>query len=317
MRPVILAAALALLAACGQSPAEVRTEWQGRPEFIARDQVLAPASLSAFFDCLQANGGTIVAAHRGGVAPGFAENAIATFEHALAQAPVALEIDVRRAKDGVLVLMHDETLERTTTGAGPVYALTGAEIAALTLEDNEGARLEGQHPPTLREALDWAAGKTILELDVKQGVPIGEVVREVAAAGAQQRVIIITYNIGDAIAAHRADPSLMISTTVRTIDDIDRLARAGVDLSRILAWTGTNEPDAGLNVDLQQRGVESLFGTLGPPATSWDGRFARGEAQGYAEFAETGLELIASDRAVDAYHALGSANVAAQTCAAQ
>lgn len=287
------------------------------PAPTAEAPVLAPTSLTAFFDCLGREGGTIVAAHRGGPSPGYAENALATFAHTLEQAPVALEIDVRRAKDGVLVLMHDETLERTTSGTGPVYALTGAEIAALTLEDNTGAALAGQHPPTLREALDWAAGKTILELDVKQGVPIGEVVRVVQEAGAQERVIIITYNHGDAIAAHRADPSLMISVSIDTIAGIDRLARAGVDLTRVLAWTGTREPDSGLNIELQQRGIESLFGTLGAPSSSWDGRFARGEASGYAEFAETGIELIASDNAVEAQRALASSHDAVRTCAAQ
>ncbi len=312
MRTLALITALTLAACSAEQTAEAPA-----PAATVETEALAPTSLSAFFDCLGSEGGVIVAAHRGGDTPGYAENAIATFTHTVSQAPVALEIDVRRAKDGTLVLMHDETLERTTTGTGPVYALTGAEITALTLQDDTGAELQGQHPPTLREALDWAAGKTILELDVKQGVPIGEVVREVQAAGAQQRVIIITYTIGDAVAAHRADPQLMISASVRTIADVDRLQRAGVDLSRILAWTGTDEPDSGLNIELQQRGVESLFGTLGPPSTSWDGRFARGEAQGYAEFAETGIELIASDRAVDAAHALASSNAAVRTCAAQ
>lgn len=280
-----------------------------------RAQTLAPASLAAFFDCLQRDGGTIVAAHRGGPAPGYAENALATMAHTLAQAPVAMEIDVRRARDGALVLMHDETVDRTTTGSGRVDALTGAQIAALTLEDEGGAALAGQHPPTLRAALDWAAGRTILELDVKRGVAIDEVVRAVQAAGAQQRAIIITYTLADTIAAHRADPSLMLSAPVESIADIARLQRAGVDLARVLAWTGTSEPNAALNIALEARGIESAFGTLGAPGASWDGRFARGEATGYAAFAETGIELIASDRPIEAQRALGAMHEAAMRCA--
>ncbi len=48
----------------------------------------------------------------------------------------------------------------------------------------------------------------------------------------------------------------------------------GVDLTRMLAWTGTNEPNAALNVALAARGVEAMFGTLGG-RESWDERFAR------------------------------------------
>ena len=62
----------------------------------------------------------LVSAHRGGPVPGLPENAVETFEYALNHAPALIETDVRRTADGVLVLMHDETLDRTTTGTGRV-----------------------------------------------------------------------------------------------------------------------------------------------------------------------------------------------------
>lgn len=295
MRGALLACALAL-AACAPAPDAAQTG-------ASAGAALTPTSLPAFFDCLGSEGATIVAAHRGGPAPGYAENAIATFEHTIAQAPVALEIDVRRTKDGVLVLMHDDTVDRTTDGRGPVYALTAAEFAVLRLRDESGAVLD-QRPPSLREALDWAAGKTILELDVKRGVPIGEVARAIAEAGAEDRVLIITYTAAEAIGAHRAAPNVMISATIYDVGALYQLVRADVDLSRILAWTGTREPNSALNAALASRGVESLFGTLG----DWDERFARGHARGYAEFAETGIELIATDRPAAAFAALDAAD---------
>lgn len=301
-----LAAVLVLLAGCN-ARAPATTEVSTPPAAAEPAQTLAPSQLSAFFDCLQRESATIVAAHRGGDAPGYAENAIATFAHTFAQAPVALEVDVRRTRDGGLVLMHDEDVDRTTNGAGPVYSLTTAEFSALQLRDPNGQVLDG-HPPTLREALDWAQGKTILELDVKRGVPIGEVARLVREAAAQERVIIIAYTAADVISAFRADPTLMISAPIDSEADLDQLTRAGVDLTRVLAWTGTREPDSALNVALAQRGVESLFGTLGSDDTSWDTRFSREGDTGYAAFAETGLELIASDRAVAAHRALDAAD---------
>lgn len=63
----------------------------------------------------------------------------------------------------------------------------------------------------------------------------------------------------------------------------------------MLAWTGGEEPNAALNGALARRGVEAMFGTLGNPARSWDGRFLREGRDQYARLAATGLALIASD----------------------
>lgn len=70
----------------------------------------------------------MVSAHRGGPYPGFPENAIETFENVSKQTPAVIEFDVAISKDSVLVLMHDNTLERTTTGSGKVIDHTYAEL---------------------------------------------------------------------------------------------------------------------------------------------------------------------------------------------
>lgn len=87
--------------------------------------------------------------------------------------------------------MRDETVDRTTTGTGRVSDVTLAQVQALRLEDRDGLALD-ERVPTLREALDWAAGRTVLELDVNNDVPFAEVISEVRAAGALDRVIVIT-----------------------------------------------------------------------------------------------------------------------------
>lgn len=292
MKHWVLGAALLALAGC-----EAGTNADGAAPPSA-SQTLAPADIGAFFDCLRENGQTVVAAHRGGPAPGYAENAIATFAHTLSQAPALLEIDIARTADNQLVLMHDDTLDRTTTGEGAVRDLTLAEIQVLSLQDENDAVLDA-HPPTLREALDWAAGKTVLELDVKRGVAYEDVVAAVREANAQHRVIFITYSTDAAVRVHRLAPELMLSVTIEDIGDLQELEDRGVALDRVLAWTGIEEPNAALNVALAERGVEVLFGTLGNPQRSWDGRFAR-EGDQYAAFAETGISLIATDRPIEA-----------------
>jgi glycerophosphoryl diester phosphodiesterase len=99
----------------------------------------------------------------------------------------------------------------------------------------------------------------------------------------------------------------MISTSIESEVDLAELERARVDLSHILAWTGIEEPNSALNVALAQRGVEAMFGTLGG-RNSWDNRFAESGDDQYAEFAETGLQLISTDRAAAAARDLDAAD---------
>jgi glycerophosphoryl diester phosphodiesterase len=280
---------LLMLAAACSSP----------PSMPAGAASLAPSDLGAFFDCLRTSGHAVVAAHRGGPTPGYAENAIETMAHVLSQAPALFEIDIARTRDNVLVLMHDDTLDRTTTGTGDVRAHTLDEIKVLQLRDATGAVVDAR-VPTLREALDWAAGKAILELDVKRGVSYEDVVADVQAAGAIDRVVFITYSADAAVRVHGLAPAMMLSVSIEDIETLDALERRGMDLTRVLAWTGLDSPNADLNRALAARGVEAMFGTLGSPGRSWDGRFARDGRERYAEFAKTGLQLISSDRTVDA-----------------
>ena len=279
---------------------------------------IAPTNLPAFFDCLRENSHTIVSAHRGGPGVGFAENALPTMENTLALGPAFLEIDIAQTRDGVLVLMHDDEVDRTTTGTGRVRDLTLAQVQALQLKDDTGQALDA-HPPTLREALDWADGRTVLELDVKRGVSYEDVAREVEAAGAMDRVIFVTYSVDGAARLARVAPQAMIYTTLEGEADLDTLERRGVNLGNVVAWTGTDEPNSALNVALAQRGVEARFGTLGG-RDSWDARFARDGQDQYAAFAETGIAIIATDRPVAASRDLdahdGVNGLAAVQCAA-
>jgi len=264
-----------------------------------RTHVLAPADIGGFFDCPRTTGRAVAAAHRGGPVPGYAENSIEAMAHVASQVPALHEIDIARTRDNVLVLMHDDTLDRTTTGTGDVRALTLAQIKDLRLKDENGAVLTHKIP-TLREALDWAAGKVILELDVKRGVPYEDVVAEVRAAGAMSRVIFITYSTDAAVRVHQLAPEMMLSVSIEDAAGLEALEARKVDLTRVLAWTGTTTVNAELNRALATRGVEAMFGTLGNPDRSWDGLFAREGRERYAEFAKSGLQLISTDRTIDA-----------------
>jgi glycerophosphoryl diester phosphodiesterase len=79
-----------------------------------------------------------VSAHRGGARRGFPENCIATFENTLRHTPAIMEVDPRLTKDGVIILMHDATLDRTTNGSGKVEDHTWEALKKFRLKDPEG-----------------------------------------------------------------------------------------------------------------------------------------------------------------------------------
>src|SRR6202162_952714 len=81
---------------------------------------------------------TLLAAPRGGSLL-WPENSLLAFRNAVALGVDFIEFDVHLSKDGEVVVIHDPTLERTTTGTGPVKDRTAAELKALRLKDRTGA----------------------------------------------------------------------------------------------------------------------------------------------------------------------------------
>ena len=108
----------------------------------------------------------LFAAHRGGALL-WPENSLLAFRNALALGADFLELDVHLTRDGEVVVIHDATLDRTTTGTGPVRERTLAELGTLRLEDRGGAALE-ERIPTLEEVVALAvAGKRQILLEIK------------------------------------------------------------------------------------------------------------------------------------------------------
>ncbi|MCG2613751.1 glycerophosphodiester phosphodiesterase family protein [Terrimonas sp. NA20] len=102
----------------------------------------------------------LVAAHRGDWrnAP---ENSIHALRLSLQMGVDIMETDVRMTKDGVLVLMHDETINRTTSGKGKVNELTWDSLQRLTLRQAHGGTTE-ERIPSFEEFMDSVKGKPIL-----------------------------------------------------------------------------------------------------------------------------------------------------------
>jgi glycerophosphoryl diester phosphodiesterase len=142
---------------------------------------------------------TRIIAHRGasGAAP---ENTLAAFRAALAAGADGVEFDVHLSRDGVPVVIHDETLERTTTGHGAVGAASAAELAALEAGAWFRPPLRGEGVPPLEAVLALLAPSPLeLHIELKTGrcpypglVPA--VLRLVARAGLAGRVTLSSFN---------------------------------------------------------------------------------------------------------------------------
>jgi glycerophosphoryl diester phosphodiesterase len=103
------------------------------------------------------------------------ENSLASMQACIDMGVDMIEVDVRTSADGVLVVMHDETVDRTTNGTGRIDELTLEQLKTLHLKENEGgpdAKLTDQKIPTLDEALDTVEGKILVNLDTKGQVLI-------------------------------------------------------------------------------------------------------------------------------------------------
>ncbi len=92
------------------------------------------------------------------------ENSILAIENAIALGCEMVELDVRRTKDGVLVLMHDAYINRTTTGFGRVDKKTMKQLSRLYLRDHEWKRTE-HRIPTFKEAMLACKGKIMVNVD--------------------------------------------------------------------------------------------------------------------------------------------------------
>lgn len=129
----------------------------------------AAALINRFAD---AKSGIMVAAHRGCWRE-TAENAISAIRACTNMGVDMIEIDVRRSSDGVLILMHDETVDRTTNGTGLVSDLSLKQLRDLRLKAHAGgddSAVTGEHIPTLEEALLAAKGKVLVNIDAKDDI---------------------------------------------------------------------------------------------------------------------------------------------------
>ena len=108
-------------------------------------------------------------AHRG-ASGNFPENTVCAFRAAIDAGAEMCELDVQLSRDGAIVVIHDETVERTTDGKGEVAELTLEELKRLDAGAKfKGGAVKGERIPTLDEVFSATSGKCGLNIELKAG----------------------------------------------------------------------------------------------------------------------------------------------------
>jgi glycerophosphoryl diester phosphodiesterase len=136
---------------------------------------------------------TLVIAHRGnsGTAP---ENTLASISEALDIGAPIVECDIQLTADGVAVLMHADTIDRTTDGSGAIAEMTLADLEGLDAGSWKDAAYAGEIVPTLEDALALADGRGRLYLDVKAEGAAEAIVNAATSAGVSAEDVFLGAN---------------------------------------------------------------------------------------------------------------------------
>ncbi len=169
-----------------------RLAWHGPRTQLARERFALPVQIMG---------------HRGaaGLAP---ENTLAAF-HVARELGVPFELDVAVCKTGELAVMHDDRLERTTNGRGPVAEATRAELAALDAGTSFDPRFAAQAVPTLNEVFEQIRGSVLVNIEIKTAKPARRAAKAVVD-------LIRTQGLGAQVIVTSFDPFVL--QQVRELD---------------------------------------------------------------------------------------------------
>ncbi|MEP5253826.1 MAG: glycerophosphodiester phosphodiesterase family protein [Winogradskyella arenosi] len=246
-----------------------------------------------------------VSVHRGGKGiANYPENCLETLQYVNDSIVAMYEIDVAQTKDGQLVLMHDNAVDRTTTGTGKVKDLSYKALQEFNLVDDYG-KVTDFKIPLFSDVLAWSkAHNVILTVDIKRSVSQKTVIEAIRKANAEDVSIIITYDVEHAVSAYQLAPELLLSVSARNNEEFNRLLAAKIPTENMLAFTGTRLSDAALFQRLREQNIVCMLGTLG----NLDKSAAANGDDLYLKWKIQGADIMATDRPFAAYTALNKIN---------
>lgn len=225
-------------------------------------------------------------AHRG-LATGVPENTLAAFERALDAGAGYLESDVRATRDGIAVLAHDADLRRLTGRPDRLDALTERQLADVDLL--------GHRVPTLREALErFPAAR--FNLDLKSADAVAAAVAAIREAGAEDRVLVSSFDEVRRASAMRELPDVATSASARIAARALGALRAGLPRTAAKVLNGVHAvqvPESARGVRIVSPRTVSGFHRAGVEVHVW----TVNAASAMRRLLEWGVDGIVTDRA--------------------
>lgn len=178
----------------------------------------------------------VISGHRGTIENHMPENSIPSMEEVLKHTPAIFEVDPRLTKDSIPVMVHDATLDRTTTGSGKVIDYTWADLKKLKLKDKQGQATKYKIN-TLDEMIVWAKGKTILNLD-KKDLPMEMTAEIIRKHDAYAWVWVTVHNVEQAKFYLEKNPKQYLSMHIKTQQDLEKFVQSGLPFNRMIVYIG-------------------------------------------------------------------------------
>lgn len=248
-----------------------------------------------------APGKKIISGHRGTSELGLPENSIPAMKAVLGATPAIFEVDPRLTKDGVPVMVHDASLERTTTGKGNVSDYTWDELKKLKLKDKQG-NVTPYGINTLEEMILWAKGKTVLNLD-KKDLPMEMTAEIIRKHNAYAWVWVTVHNVEQAKFFLDKNPKQYLSMHIKDAAALQLFKDSGLPYDRMIVYIGPEikESNQAMYEFFKEKGVLCMIST----APTYDKLSSSQErAEKYRAVFADGACVLESDLPIEVSQAL-------------
>lgn len=235
----------------------------------------------------------LVSVHRGGKGiVNYPENCLETIQFINDSINAIFEVDVAQTKDSILVLMHDNSIDRTTTGSGLVKNKNFNQLQKYYLVDDFGNQTKYKIP-NFYKVLNWAKdNNVVLTIDIKRSVDVEDVIEVVRKTNSEDIAIIICYDLEQSLKVYDLAPELMQSVSARNQREFDGLLASVIPTKNMLAFTGTRLSSDTLYKNIHAKGIRTILGTLG----NLDNQAAARGDHLYMTWKEKGIDIFATDR---------------------
>ena len=252
-------------------------------------------SVASLATPLAAGLATLVAAHRGGAGL-WPENSLLAFRQAVALGVDALEFDLHMTADGEVVVLHDPTLDRTSTARGPARDLKLADLAAVRLKTRDGV-VTDERVPTFAQVLDLAAPTSVellpeIKVDANRQRYDGieeKVLVLVRSRGLLARTTVQAFQVETIRRLRELEPTTRMMMLVAR-GDVERDRARPAEAVRRARDLGAT--DLGMNHRLLDADVMTAARAAGVRVSAW----TVNEEADIRRMVDLGVDMVMSDR---------------------